>query len=378
VRSRALAGTAALLCAAAGAMLPATPAQADETRDSQWYLRYLKVAEANKISNGAGITVAVIDTGVDPHPDLEKNLLPGTETFPGGTGDGKRDTDGHGTKVAGLIAAHGQVGGSGALGIAPKAKILPIRFSDRSDNTNPDEAVAKGIEWATAKGAQVISISLGGGASPRDVGAVRAALAADIVVVAAAGNQPESYGIGYPAALDGVVAVGATDRAGNRAKISVSGKQMAIVAPGVDIVGVAPGGKYSKGTGTSDSTAIVSGAVALIRSKYPNLSAQEVVHRLTATAIDKGAPGRDPEYGYGELDLVAALTADIPPLEPSTSASAPTRPSPTASAVAAPPERRSNNSTLTAVMVAVAALLAVGLVIALLLPRFRCRSGNRH
>ncbi len=86
------------------------------------------------------------------------------------------------------------------------------------------------------------------------------------------------------------------------------------MAPAVDIYSTSYGGKYSKGTGTSSATAIVAGAAALIRSKYPNLPAQEVKHRLTATAIDKGPPGRDDEYGYGVIDLVAALTADVPPL----------------------------------------------------------------
>ncbi|GAB3816111.1 hypothetical protein GCM10027605_64610 [Micromonospora zhanjiangensis] len=150
-----------------------------------------------------------------------------------------------------------------------------------------------------------------------------------------------------------------------------------IVAPGANICSTDIGGKYRTSSGTSDSTAIVSGAVALIRSKYPNLSAKEVVHRLTATATDKGSPGRDPEYGYGELNLIAALTADVPPLEPSASVSASINPSPPTSAITAPPEKRSNNTTLTLVMIAVAALLVVGLVVAVLLPRLRRRPDAR-
>lgn len=94
----------------------------------------------------------------------------------------------------------------------------------------------------------------------------------------------------------------------------MSGPEVDVVAPAVDIYSTSINGKYRKGTGTSDATAIVAGAAALVRSKYPYLPASEVVHRLTATAVDKGPPGRDDEYGYGVIDLVAALTADVPPL----------------------------------------------------------------
>lgn len=120
--------------------------------------------------------------------------------------------------------------------------------------------------------------------------------------------------MGYPATEKGVIAVGGINRNGEHAAVSVTGPEIDVVAPAVDIYSTSYDGKYSKGTGTSSATAIVAGAVALIRSKYPDLPAQEVAHRLTATAIDKGPPGRDDEYGYGVIDLVAALTADVPPL----------------------------------------------------------------
>jgi subtilisin family serine protease len=107
--------------------------------------------------------------------------------------------------------------------------------------------------------------------------------------------------------------VGGIDRQGDHAAISVAGPEVDVVAPAVDIYSTSYQGRYSKGTGTSGATAIVAGAVALIRSRYPELSAQEVVHRLTATAVDKGPPGRDDRYGHGVIDLVAALTAEVPP-----------------------------------------------------------------
>ncbi len=215
--------------------------------------------------------------------------------------------------MAGLIAAHGQKDGTGALGLAPRAKILPIKSSG-ADNIGTADALAEGIEFAVAKGADVICISSSGGASPELIRAIKDAVSADVVLVAAAGNAPEDPYVGYPAREQGVIAVGGTNRLGEHAPISVAGPEIDVVAPAVDIYSTSYGGKYSKGTGTSGATAIVAGAAALIRSKYPNLPAEEVAHRLTATAIDKGPPGRDDEYGYGVIDLVAALTADVPPL----------------------------------------------------------------
>jgi subtilisin family serine protease len=113
----------------------------------------------------------------------------------------------------------------------------------------------------------------------------------NVVIVAGVGNKPRSFGIAFPAAYDGVLAVGATDRNGNHADVSVTGRQLAICAPGVDIYSTSINGKYRVATGTSDSTAIVAGAAALVRSKYPNLSAQEVVHRLTALRSTRAHPG---------------------------------------------------------------------------------------
>ncbi|MEU4790295.1 S8 family serine peptidase [Micromonospora tulbaghiae] len=257
--------------------------------------------------------VAVPDTGVSPHPDLRNNLLAGTTTLPGATGDGRDDKNSHGTGMAGLIAAHGQSDGTGAVGIAPQAKILPIQSSGANNTGRPDD-LAAGIDFAVAHHATVISISSSGSSTPALVQAIRSALSADIVVVAAAGNRPEDGYVGYPASESGVIAVGGVDRTGEHASVSVSGPEIDVVAPAVDIYSTSYNGKYSKGTGTSSATAIVAGAAALIRSKYPNLPAQEVAHRLTATAVDKGPPGRDDQYGYGVIDLVAALTADVPPL----------------------------------------------------------------
>ena len=317
------------------------------------------MAEAHKISQGEGVTVAVIDTGVDPHPDLEGNLIAGSDVFPGGKGNGQEDPDGHGTRMGGIIGAHGH-GNEGALGIAPKANILPIRYKD-ADTPGDTDIFAKGINQAIASGAKVISMSTGGGPSRLLNEAVRKALAADVVLVAAGGNKPFDYGITFPAYIDGVVAVGATDQRGSHAEISTTGRQLAISAPGVDIWSTSRNGKYSKGTGTSDATAIEAGAAALVRSRYPQLSAKEVVHRLTATAVDKGAPGRDEVYGYGVLDLVAALTADVPPLGDGPAASPSAKVSPTVAGPAGPDDAESGDRGST-LLITVGTLVVLGVV----------------
>ncbi|MDG9673076.1 type VII secretion-associated serine protease mycosin [Micromonospora sp. DH14] len=324
--------------AIAGTLLSASlfvpPQDADLIRGDQWHLPYLQIEQAHRFSQGSGVIVAVPDTGVDPHPDLHENLLSGTDVIPGGSGDGRQDRDSHGTSMAGLVAAHGRTHSRGALGIAPKAKILPIMDTPSNDVGDPD-ALAFGIEFAIARGADVISISAVAGASIRLQQAIKAAQNANIVVVAAAGNSPPDTNVRYPASEEGVIAVGGVDRAGRHAAISVTGPKIDVVAPAVDIYSTSYGGKYSKGTGTSSATAIVAGAAALVRSKYPYLPAREVAHRLTATAVDKGPPGRDDEYGYGVIDLVAALTADVPPLG-FESVSAPAGAGPTTTAAAQP------------------------------------------
>ncbi|SBT68789.1 type VII secretion-associated serine protease mycosin [Micromonospora sediminicola] len=331
-----------------GPIDPATHIRAD-----QWHLDYLDSGEANAVSTGAGVVVAVLDTGVDPHPDLRTNLLRGVSAIPGDPGDGWSDENSHGTGMAGLIAAHGQAGNKGARGIAPAARILPIKSSGADNNGQPED-LARGIDIAIAQHADVISISSSGSSTPELVRSIKQALLANIIVVAAAGNRPEDAFVGYPAAEEGVIAVGGVDRTGAHASVSVSGPEIDVVAPAVDIYSTSYGGKYSKGTGTSSATAIVAGAAALIRSKYPNLPAAEVAHRLTATAVDKGPPGRDDQYGYGVIDLVAALTADVPPL--GFESTGVTAPAPTA---AAPDDARGDNGTARG-LATLGALLAAG------------------
>ncbi|WP_436970637.1 type VII secretion-associated serine protease mycosin [Micromonospora avicenniae] len=352
---------------------PVAPTAEDRVRNDQWHLRYLKVPEAHHISQGEGVTVAVPDTGVDPHPDLRRNLLNGIAVVPGGSSNGQQDPNGHGTGMAGLIAAHGRGETRGALGVAPRAKVLPI-VDTRADGDGNADTLAQSIEYAVEKGADVISISGGGGGSSRLIRAVRLAIASDVIIVAGVGNYPDDLRISYPASEPGVIAVGGIDRQGKHAAMSVTGPQIDVVAPAVDIISTSRGGMYRKGTGTSDSTAIVAGAVALIRSKYPYLPAREVVHRLTATAIDKGPPGRDDEYGYGVIDIVAALTADVPPLgfeSPTPSELAGGGPSTTAAA--APPDDSSGSDGAATIrgLATLGVIVAVGVTWAVIVRRRR-------
>jgi type VII secretion-associated serine protease mycosin len=359
---------------------PGLPANADQVRDAQWFIDYLRLDRAHQITKGSGVSVAIVDTGISPHRDLARNLKPGTDTSPGGDGTGKSDANGHGTRMAGLVAAHGRQGNDGAAGVAPDASLIPVRATGKIPN---DLGVPSGIEWAASTGAEVISVS-GSVSRSRELNdAIAAAVQADSIVVAAAGNKSEDLSIAFPAAMPDVLAVGAIGRDGNVAKFSVNDPKVGICAPGVDMVTTDLQDKYSKGQGTSQATAIVSGAAALVRAKFPELSAPEVIHRLTATAKDNGPPGRDDQCGYGVLDIVKALTADVPPLSPSAGSgpgsSAPTGgASPSAGAPAgggasadASPTPEPSGSAVPIVAGIGAAVIALGTVLAFLIRRRR-------
>ncbi len=299
------------------------PAQADSIRNREWIISALRLAEAHRTTDGKGTVVAVIDTGVQAdHPDLTGNILDGADFNPQATkGVGHDDINGHGTGVAGLIAGHGH--GTrhqdGVIGVAPEAKILPVR-----DGGTIQVGIVPAIRWAVAHGAQVICLAQDSPvASTQEEHAIEEAEREDVVVVAAAGSKPRNTAVGYPARYAGVVAAAGTDERGSHSEISVAGSQVVLAAPSDNIVLPCLHTGYGLATGTSASTAIIAGAAALVRSRFPKLSAVEVIHRLTATAIDKGPPGRDDEYGYGLIDIVAALTANVPPLAgPSASPSA--------------------------------------------------------
>ena len=231
---------AAALCGLALAFSAADPAAADSIRDQQWSLGFLKATELAKVSQGEGVTVAVVDTGVDAaHPDLTGSVLKGVDASrePDGRTD---DFTGHGTGMASLIAGHGHGSGNGdgVLGVAPKAKILPVRVGPRTGNGHPDE-LAKGILAAVEAGAKVICVAAAGGGTNNLKASIAYAYQKGAVVIAGVGNAPEFPEIGWPAAYPSVVAVAGVKRDGTISTVSAQGTNIGAVtlaAPSDDIV----------------------------------------------------------------------------------------------------------------------------------------------
>ncbi|MFF4382328.1 type VII secretion-associated serine protease mycosin [Kitasatospora sp. NPDC001547] len=269
------------------------------------------------VSQGSGVTVAVIDSGVmKDHQDLVGQILPGAD-FTGEGSDGTVDKDGHGTGMASLIAGHGHGGNAGIMGLAPKAKILPVRVSWTSADTVAQSGLAKGIQFAVDHGAKVINMSIGGysGTDQETRSAVKYAVDHDVVLVASNGNSGQpAVPVEYPAAFPGVVAVGAVDRQGHLWEKSTYGPETTLTAPGAEVyrASAKSSAGYGVANGTSDSAAYVSATAALIRAKYPSLSAGQVVNRMikTATPPADGSAVPSDRYGYGVLAPAKALEAN--------------------------------------------------------------------
>ncbi|OIV37934.1 hypothetical protein BIV57_08325 [Mangrovactinospora gilvigrisea] len=307
----------------------AATASADPIRARQWYLDTLGAPRAWTQTRGRGITVAVLDTGVAAaNPDLAGSVLPGHD-FVTGTA-GPDNTGRHGTGMAALIAGHGHGPGDaqGVLGVAPQARILPVRvILDDGDHpaktpktpnapANPLDPVSAGIRWAVDHGADVINLSLGDdgpGAHP-DSGedaAIRYALAHGVPVVSSAGNGgADADRTSYPAAYPGVIAVAAVTRAGARADFSTRRWYTTVAAPGLDVVVPAPDNRYYLAWGTSAAAALVSGTVALIRARHPRLTPAQIRTALEQSARAGPADGRpDGDIGAGTVSVPAALAA---------------------------------------------------------------------
>jgi len=293
----------------------ATPAAAETVRQQQWHLDAINAPKAQRVAQGNGVTVAEIDTGVDAsHPDLAGAVLPGVAMLGSTSARGLTDPQGHGTLMAGLIAARGG-GADHALGIAPKAKILPIAVPQPITGS-----LAGPIRYAVDHGAKIINMSLGGqpaGDRADELDAIAYARSKDVILVAGAGNRPDgATEVASPASLPGVVAVSGSDKGGVAWSGSVTGPKVAVAAPAANVLSDLPKSigatGYGIGSGTSSSTAIVSGVLALIRSKFPTMNAANVINRLFKTARDAGPPGRDDTFGYGIVDAYAAVTATVP------------------------------------------------------------------
>jgi len=312
----------AVAAAAALALAPALPASADAIRNAEYWLGEYGIRDAWAVTQGQGVIIAVIDTGVDATvPDLKGAVLPGYDFS--GLGDAKgwapvgSDDAEHGTLVASMAAGRGTGTNAGLIGAAPGAMILPLSIALEGGEVDSDTQIAEAVKYAVDHGAKVINMSLTrntlGWPTSWDE-AFSYAAAHDVVVVAAAGNRGSGTTVvGAPATMPGVLTVAGVDRDGNASfDASTQGITVAVSAPSEQLVGVAPGGTYVSWSGTSGAAPIVSGIVALVRAAHPELDAANVINRIVATAHDRGAPGQDNIYGYGLIDAKAAVTADVP------------------------------------------------------------------
>ncbi|MGC8918565.1 type VII secretion-associated serine protease mycosin [Streptomyces sp. PG2] len=307
--------------------ISASPAYAESIRSQQWHLDAMHVAEMWKSSTGSGVTIALIDSGVDKTlADLDGQVLKGQD-YSSQRGDEHTDIAGHGTSMAALIAATGARGAvNGSYGLAPGAKILPIRMRYSTEDPGQVDAgsefsrvISKAIRYAADSDAKIINLSLGANNAPgrNNVGtpqlaaAVRYALDRGKLLFAAVGNAGHgSSATEYPAATPGVVGVGAADENAKVAPFSQTGSTVDLVAPGVNMVHACPGKtEICKSRGTSEATAIASASAALIWSKHPDWTNNQVLRVMLNTASKPSGGEKHSDYvGYGGVRPRVALT----------------------------------------------------------------------
>jgi subtilisin family serine protease len=289
-------------------------------------LRAIGVPAAWRVSQGSGVLVGVLDTGVNSRaPDLTGSVTGGPDYTAGANPPGYQPPHLHGTYIASIIAGHGSGPGraGGIVGVAPRARILSVRvlLDDQEPgfmvyNANADyyDALASGIRYAVQHGARVLNASLGSTTPTRSVRqALVYAISHGVLVVAAAGNDATS-GRGftpysYPASFPGVISVAAVGASGQRAFFSDRNSSVVVSAPGVNVAGDGPDGSYLSADGTSPASAFVAGVAALIRSKYPALSPALVTQAIVDSAQRRPAGGYSPGTGFGEVNAAGALTA---------------------------------------------------------------------
>jgi len=291
-------------------------ASTDPMRSQQWALDHAGFESVWSTTNGSGVVVAVVDTGVAAgHPDLAGQVLPGYQKWTDSasgisydtTMDPSFDNNGHGTHVAGIIAALAN-NGVGVAGAAPGVKILPVKVLN-ANGAGWDADVAFGINWAVAHGANVINLSLGGASSTAIRDAIDNAVANNVIVFAAAGNSGSGGAASYPgadASAVGVASVAWASGALARSSFSTTGSYVDLAAPGSGILSTYPLSGYATMSGTSMATPYAAAAGALLRAEHLGWTVAQVRDRLLTTADDLGASGRDSEYGCGFIDPPAA------------------------------------------------------------------------
>ncbi|MFH8575947.1 type VII secretion-associated serine protease mycosin [Streptomyces zaomyceticus] len=316
--------------------IASVPAHAENFRAQQWHLDAMGAEEIWDLSTGKGVTVAVIDSGVEKsNPDLRGQVLKGKNFAPDKPGDEFTDYTGHGTGMAGLIAGTGaRDGGNGAFGLAPGARVLPVRVpgadmgtsSQAAANEEFNRVMPQAIRYAADSGAKVINISQGATEGSQQLtDAVKYALDKGALVFASVGNTGDkSNDVEYPGATPGVVGVGAVDKNGKRIPMSQHGDQVDIVAPGQDTVHACGGSTgMCKSTGTSDATALASAAAALLWSKHPDWTNNQVLKvMLNTVAAPTGGEKRSDFVGYGAIRPLRTLKtpgdpgpADVRPID---------------------------------------------------------------
>ncbi len=255
------------------------------------------------LSQGEGVRVGIVDTGCDlGHPEFRGRIVAAQDFNGKGTA---QDGHGHGTHVAGIVAAARD--GRGVVGAAPKAELVIAKVL-ADDGSGTDDQVAAGVRFCTAQGCDIINMSLGGPTPDESLHqAIIEAVRAGVVVVCAAGNSgPGDDTVGYPAHFPESVAVAAVDDQATRARFSSTGREVDVCGPGVEVISTYKGGSYLRMSGTSMAAPHVAGALALWiglvkRTQGRRPTVEDVRGWITAQARDLGAPGVDPEYGAGLL-----------------------------------------------------------------------------
>jgi subtilisin family serine protease len=302
---------------------PETGVHTDYIRSGEYWLDQYGIRSAWSTTEGKGITIAVIDTGVDGGiADLGGAVTGGIDYSGAGSANGEKPVGdagerNHGTMVASLAAGRGTSGAAGLIGVAPQANILSISIGFGSAATNSDDQIAEAVTWAVDHGANVINMSLTRNTLAWPESWDKAFLYAmkhNVVIVAAAGNRGSGTDeVGAPATMPGVLTVAGVDR-NEKASVDASaqGITIGVSAPSEQLLGAVPGGGYVQWEGTSGATPIVAGVVALVMASHPGITGANAINRVVATANDAGAKGIDPIYGYGLINAAAAVRNAVP------------------------------------------------------------------